>query len=225
MRTVSLSATSSAAQRLFAIAELLEAIITDLPIRNVFGVRRVCHQWSEAINTTPSLQRKTFALTTKHAVAKYKLEKISIAPNATSEETSPIQLPLPNAIINPLLPTALKHMSNDPPSSSWKHPEASWRSLSLFSPAAHMASISCADNLFGMIGTCYGEQGVTLGDAWGQVEEVLAWDHSGCGPEAEHATFTVFDGERFTCGWAMGEREEDASLIGEGSVSLERMHC
>lgn len=205
MMTDSTAATSSAAQRVFALPELFEAIITHLPVRNVFGVRRVCRQWSDAIQTTPSLQRKIFAITTKHVVARDKLKELSMA--ATLKEILRVQLPLLYAKINPLLAAALKHMSCDPSSSPpWRHPEASWRRLSLVSPAAHTASISCADNLFGMIGTCYGEQGVTLGDAWGQAEEILAWDHSGCGSEPEHATFRVFDGERFTCGWAMGAK-------------------
>jgi len=62
-RTDTLKVTSTALNQVFAVPELLEAIILQLSVRNVFGVRRVCATWNTVITSSNAVGLKTFDLT------------------------------------------------------------------------------------------------------------------------------------------------------------------
>ena len=87
-----------------------------LPIKNLFGVRRVCSTWYECIAVSPQLRTACFL-------------SGSVASGQTYTRT---------AVINPLI-FALIHEIHKRPlkrelPSAWARREASWRNKQLFSP-------------------------------------------------------------------------------------------
>ncbi|KAK5124807.1 hypothetical protein LTR85_001520 [Meristemomyces frigidus] len=197
------TSTGSAVQQVFAITELLEAIISHLPVRNIIGVHRVCRKSHDVLQHTNSLQQKVFAITTRVSMPTEKIKGLSMPDlyPLTQEEAAAIQMPLSDAEINPLLPAALEHMSCDSTSSAWKRPEASWRKLSLFFPAAHKASFACDAPFCRSSGTIRSEKGVTLGDASNKLEQLLMQNNEDLGFRSYHVAFTVDDAGGFRCGW------------------------
>lgn len=51
---------STPRDQVLAVLELLEAIILQLPVRNIFQAQRISGTWRNAINTSPSIQEKLF---------------------------------------------------------------------------------------------------------------------------------------------------------------------
>lgn len=51
---------NEAATKVLAITEVVEAILMNLPLRNILGVRRVCRNWNDVLGASQALQRKTF---------------------------------------------------------------------------------------------------------------------------------------------------------------------
>lgn len=58
--SIKVQATRSAALRTFAIAELLEQILLELPALEIFVTQRISHVFNETIADSPALQRKMF---------------------------------------------------------------------------------------------------------------------------------------------------------------------
>lgn len=109
----------AAAAKVFAVTELLEAILLNLPLRNIFGVRRVSRKWDAVIEDSKALQQKTFN------------RKAWDVNEATDDITSKTQL---NELVRQVIGMRRKPQTRTTP--GWNYPKASWRDLSLFAPPA-----------------------------------------------------------------------------------------
>ncbi|KAI5361400.1 Putative F-box domain-containing protein [Septoria linicola] len=124
-----------AAAKVFGIAELHEMILDQLPLREVIVASRVSREWSAAIKSSKTLQRKLFFLP---------------AQSSAVVEANPVLQDL--AIVLWIELKKGKQLMSDLPD-AWARPEASWRRM----------LVGHAGN-GGMIGCCVFGDGYCLGD-------------------------------------------------------------
>ena len=115
-RGTSTTLVATAASKVLFLPELIEQILAMLPIKNLFGARRVCSTWHECINVSPQLRTACF-----------------LSGGEPSGLTNP-QV----AVINPLIFDLIHEIHKRPLKrelpSAWARREASWRSKQIFSP-------------------------------------------------------------------------------------------
>lgn len=119
-----------ASQRTFGIAELLEAILVQLPPEDVLLAQRVSKDWQATIKTSKELQEKLFFRPISSQIfdrSRYgdgKWRDIE-----TQEEVQPRWNPLLERLYDQLFLRVHTPQIEDLPTSAWQRPEASWRKM------------------------------------------------------------------------------------------------
>jgi hypothetical protein len=163
--------TPTAAERVLLLPELLEWIIYHLPIRNIYGGRRVCKIWNEVVETSVMLREKMFLVQETGDPRKPVRHTPGLAvvtspqPAATvsasglyhfSEPETPSQKVLdllrdPNTpherIMNPILKELAKQIKDNPTTlpDFWARAEASWRSMFISSCTPGLVKFGCPE--------------------------------------------------------------------------------
>lgn len=112
------SATMSAAQRVFDVAELFDAIIFDLDMRELFINQRVSRHWLNWIKSSKPLRKKMF-----------------LTPGPQATDFKDVQS-------NPFITRIIMLESSDNTCTAWSHPSASWRHMLLFRPGLKNATLT-----------------------------------------------------------------------------------
>lgn len=140
-------ASSTTAARVLAVTELLEAIIVELPMRQIFAVQMVCVQWRNVVRESRAIQTKVF----NH-----------VDPSTITQDT------LATSTINPLGVTAVTEavsIWNGNGRADWADTVCSWRKTQLFMPACTHVEFAversdyryCRGQLDNVKGTTLGE--------------------------------------------------------------------
>ena len=137
------TATMSAAARVFAIAELHENILRQLPMRDLLLAQRVCSSWQDAITTSTLLQQLLFLKLVVASSSSPKREG-TFEPMYGNWYSSS-NMTFGSHVANPVLGLLKRHIRKtgcmwfdninamlEPP---WSHQEASWRRMLICQPA------------------------------------------------------------------------------------------
>jgi hypothetical protein len=130
-----------AADRTFAVAELLESILQELDPRDLLFAQRVCKEWQTAIASSSKLQQLLFFRASSEQVLTYSYvpKHMCVRPDVewidrvTKEKATPTRNPL----LEPLFKTLgeLSHVPfKDRLSAAWSRPDASWRRMLVAQP-------------------------------------------------------------------------------------------
>lgn len=118
-----------AASRTFSIAELLEAILAQLPPKDLLLLQRVSKDWKAAV-ASKEVQEKLFF----RPISSQILDRSSYGDGKwrdieTQEEVQPKWNPLLEPLYDQLFLRVHTPQIEDLPTSAWQRPEASWRKM------------------------------------------------------------------------------------------------
>ncbi|KAK4546936.1 hypothetical protein LTR36_001668 [Oleoguttula mirabilis] len=205
--SATLNSEIEAAPKAFAPPELRDKLLqlvlvrADLRLRDLFLLRRVCKVWQRVIEDSRSLQLKSYAFD----------------PRNPTRNTLPSRAALfvDERLLHLLVTkTGYAHYArHGRPDAEWANPDAFWRKLSVFDPAATTASarIGYFQNPHDVekVVKCANRSGVTLDDVWNAIVRTMRAAARGPGrgqPELDRVEIST--DARGTFKWAPGVVEK-----------------
>jgi hypothetical protein len=143
-------------QEVFDTAELLEAVLFQLPIRDLLFAQKVCREWKQAIDASPKLQEALFFRSVLVSPVSrrdtYKTETVCNPLLEPLFRAMPIDLPVQNSLLAfsptpPRGPLGWESVWGIPLTlhESWQPETASWRNMIPKQPAATGMFFLCTD--------------------------------------------------------------------------------